>query len=81
MLAGNEYLKRHSNDLKVLMTIWAVEKGLQEKDHYWCKLKWEQETVTIYDKVRLCWDSEHWMRKEINNNSTKPDVVIKYKDR
>ena len=32
LLAVNEYLKRGNNALEVLMTKWAVEKGLLKKD-------------------------------------------------
>ena len=39
--AGNEYLMRHNDALKVLMTTWAVSKGLLEQDQYWYKLKQE----------------------------------------
>ena len=32
MLAGHEYVKKHNNALKVLITTSPVEKGLLEKD-------------------------------------------------
>ena len=51
---SNEYLKGHKNALKVLMTIWAVEKGLLEKCRCWYKLKWEQGMVINNDKVKIC---------------------------
>ena len=43
--ASYEYVKRHNNALKALMTTWAMENGLLEEGQYRYKLLCEQETV------------------------------------
>ena len=53
MLACNEYLKKHTNVLKVLMTTWAVKTELQDKSQCWYKLKLEQGMFIESTRVKL----------------------------
>ena len=64
MLAGNKYLKRHNNTLKILMSTHAVEKGMLKKYQYRYNLKWEQGTVIENNQVKLCRDFENQIRTE-----------------
>ena len=64
LLAGNEYLKRYNNTLKVLMSTNVVEKEMLKKDQYWYNLKWELETVIENNQVKLCRNFEYQIRTE-----------------
>ena len=78
-LAPREYLTRHNNVLKVLMTAWCKEQELMVQDEPWYKVKWSQGTVIENDKVKMIWDFEYRMRKE--STARRPDVTIEHKDR
>jgi len=78
LLAGTDYLNRHNNVLKVLMTAWAIENKLLEEDQCWYKQKWEKGMVMENDAVKMAWDFEYHMRKE--TTARRPDVTIEYKE-
>jgi hypothetical protein len=76
-LAAREYLTRHNNVLKVLMTAWCKENDLMT-DEPWYKVKWSQGEVMENEKVKMTWDFEYQMRKE--STARRPDVTIEYKE-
>jgi len=77
-LAAREYLMRHNNVLKVLMTAWCKEHDLMAEDQPWYKVKWDQGAVMENEKVKMAWDFEYHMRKE--TTARRPDVTIEYKE-
>ena len=44
-LVGTEYVKQHSNTLKVLALKWAVENGLLSEDTKWYITNWKYKKV------------------------------------
>ena len=79
MLAAREYLTRHNNVLKILMTAWCKENKLMGNDEPWYKVKWDQGAVMENEEVKMSWDFEYSMRKE--SRARRPDVTIEYKER
>jgi len=79
VLAAREYLNRHNNVLKILMTAWCKEHDLMAQDQVWYKVKWDQGAVLENDMVKMSWDFEYHMRKE--TTARRPDVTIEYKER
>ena len=77
-LAAREYLTRHNNVLKILMTAWCKENELMKDDEPWYKVKWSQGEVIENEDVKMTWDFEYQMRKE--STARRPDVTIEYKE-
>ena len=79
VLAANEYLTRHNNLLKILMTAWCKENELMGDNEPWYKVKWSQGAVLENSDVKMSWDFEYSMRKQ--STARRPDVSIEYKER
>ena len=77
-LSARDYLARHNNVLKVLMTAWCKEHDLMAEDQPWYKVKWDQGAVMENEKVKMSWDFEYHMRKE--TTASRPDVTVEYKE-
>ena len=45
VLAGDEYMTRHNNVLKILMAVMCKEQGLISQDELWYNVKWGQGAV------------------------------------
>ena len=78
-LAGTEYVKRHSNTLKVLAVKWATENGLLPKDTNWYTTKWERGKVIGKDEKKLFWDWEYPIRTD--GIARRPDLTLEDKSK
>ena len=52
-LAALEYLNRHDNVLKVLMTAWCKEHDLMEENLLWYKVKWNKGSTIENEMVTM----------------------------
>jgi hypothetical protein len=79
VMAGREYLSRHNNVLKILMTAWCKENGLMPEDTPWYKVQWVQGAVLENELVKMSWDFTYCMRR--TTTARRPDITIEYKEK
>ena len=78
-IAGNEYVVRHDNALKILCVEWCKLEGLLSQSTVWYKEKWSRGHTLENDERKFSWDFEYGM--SATTTQRRPDATLEYKDR